>query len=469
MATLDVKSTRAKIERAVSVGPTISLDDPFAAARKIVATEYQLGIDRTIVFWQGEFHVWTGSHYRLTPTPDVREMLYLTAAETADKAPKKRNIDELVDALKAAANLSDLTRPPAWLRDQASDRDPRSFIPMANGVLIPETDQLLPATPRLFATYALPFNYDNDAPLPTAWFRFLQDLWGNDAESISLLQEWMGYLLTQRTEQQKALLLIGPKRAGKGTIARVIGELLGGANFCSPTLASLATHFGLQSLIGKLLAVVSDARLGGHADICQIAENLLRITGEDAISIPRKFLSDFTARLPTRIMILTNELPRFSDGSGALPSRFLILRLTRTFFDNEDHGLEARLFAELPAILNWALVGLDRLNNRGRFKQPAAGHELIEELEILASPIRAFVADECVIEPGASESASRLFESFRDWCRQNGRDHTGTLQTFGRDMRAVLPNMSVFRPRQSEGPRDRYYAGIRLRRVTDGA
>ena len=447
--------------------PLIRLDAPFEAARSIVAAKYQRGVDRTIVYWQSEFHVWEGSHYRLRPTPDVREMLYCTTAETADKQPKKRNIDELVDALKAASNLSDLTRPPAYLRDQTGDRCPRTFIPMKNGILIPETDELLPATPRLFATYALPFDFEPLAPPPHEWIKFLADLWGDDQESIHLLQEWMGYLLTPRTEQQKALMLIGPKRGGKGTIARIIQALLGEHNYCSPRLADLGTHFGLQGMIGKLLAVVSDARLGGNADVFALAENLLRITGEDAVSIPRKFMIDYTARLPTRIMVLTNELPRFTDGSGALPSRFLILRLTRTFFGAEDHGLESRLMTELPSILNWALTGLDRLTQRGRFVQPSAAAEMIEELELLASPVRAFLADECVIEPGATIAASHLFDAFTEWCRVNGRDHTGTAQTFGRDLRSALPNLKSTQPRQA-GNRGRHYAGVRIRRLSDG-
>jgi putative DNA primase/helicase len=464
MPTAEVLKSRETLRK---VAPMIKLDAPFEAARAIVATKYQRGPDRTLVYWQGEFYVWTGSHYSLTPTPDIREMLYHTAAETADKAPKKRNVDELLDALKAAANLSDLTRPPAYLREETGDRCPRTFIPMANGILVPDTDELLPATPRLFATYALPFAFNRLAAPPVSWTSFLADLWPGDQESIDLLQEWMGYLLTPKTEQQKAMMLIGPKRGGKGTIARIIGAMLGDQNYCSPTLGSLGTHFGLQSLIGKLLAVVSDARLGGHADICAIVENLLRITGEDAISIARKFMPDYTARLPTRIMVLTNELPRFTDGSGALPSRFLILRLTRSFYDAEDHGLESRLMAELPSILNWALTGLDRLTYRGRFVQPSAATEMVEELELLASPVRAFLADECIVEAGASIAASNLFDAFTEWCRVNGRDHTGTAQTFGRDLRSALPNLKITQPRQA-GNRGRHYEGVRVRRISDG-
>jgi putative DNA primase/helicase len=61
------------------------------------------------------------------------------------------------------------------------------------------------------------------------------------------------------------LLLIGPKRSGKGTIARMLAALVGRGHVVGPTLASLGTNFGLSPLLGRPLAVVSDARLSGNS------------------------------------------------------------------------------------------------------------------------------------------------------------------------------------------------------------
>jgi putative DNA primase/helicase len=44
----------------------------------------------------------------------------------------------------------------------------------------------------------------------------------DDVEAIETLQEWCGYCLTTDTRQQKIFLVVGPKRSGKGTIARVL-------------------------------------------------------------------------------------------------------------------------------------------------------------------------------------------------------------------------------------------------------
>jgi putative DNA primase/helicase len=41
-------------------------------------------------------------------------------------------------------------------------------------------------------------------------------------------------------------------------------------------------------------------------------------------------------KLPVRFLFLTNELPRLDDASTALASRFMVLRLTRSFFGVED-------------------------------------------------------------------------------------------------------------------------------------
>jgi hypothetical protein len=69
-------------------------------------------------------------------------------------------------------------------------------------------------------------------------------------------------MLTPDTSHQKIFALIGARRSGKGTIARVGEALLGGAaNVAHPTMDGLKTNFGLQPLINKRAAIIGDARL----------------------------------------------------------------------------------------------------------------------------------------------------------------------------------------------------------------
>lgn len=449
-------------------GEIADFGDPPAAARSIVVHRYQRVEGRTLHYWQGELHEWTGAHWGVLPQPDVRAMLYREGEPASSKPLKKKAVDDVLDALRAEANLSqrDVPSAPAWVPAQPSDPPAREVIPLRNGLLHIESRALLPATPRYFVPYSLPIDYSEETPSPEAWIEFLGSLWPEDFESAEALQEWMGYLLTADTSLQKALAIIGPPRSGKGTIARVLTQLLGESNIASPTLASLGLPFGLQALIGKTACIMSDARLGKQADIAAIAENLLRLTGEDWLSVARKFREDYTARLLARVVVLANEVPTFRDAAAALPSRFIILRTMRSFYGREDHQLDAKLTAELPGILSWALDGLHRLRQRGRFLQPRAGLDEVRLMQDLASPIGTFLREVCVLEPGAEVPVFKLYTAWRDWCKEHGRDQPGTEQTFGRDMAAAVPDLQQRRPR-IEGQRVRMYSGLRLRSPDD--
>ena len=102
-------------------------------------------------------------------------------------------------------------------------------------------------------------------------------------------------------------------RSGKGTIARVLMKLLGQNNVCGPTLSSLSTNFGLAPLIGKRLAVISDARLGGRADQSIIVERILSITGEDTLTVDWRTAMPGVDDLKSDSVMLTNQLPRLTD------------------------------------------------------------------------------------------------------------------------------------------------------------
>jgi putative DNA primase/helicase len=375
--------------------------------------------------------------------------------------PTKSKVENVIDAVRAVSNLRATQTPPCWLSSRGQP-DPFEILACRNGLLHVPTRRLLPPSPHFFTLNGLDIQFCDRAPLPEQWFRFLSQLWPADSESISVLQEWMGYLLTPRTHFQKILMLIGPKRSGKGTIARVIRMLLGDRNVCGPTLANMAEQFGLSILIGKSAAIIGDARVGGRTDTSIITERLLSISGEDPLSIPRKYLPDWNGKLSTRFMLITNELPRIEDGSGALSSRFIILSLTESFYGREDHGLLEKLTPELPGILLWALDGWARLYERGRFIEPRNNAELAQEFEDLASPVSAFLRDCCQQGENRSVSVEELYRAWRNWCLENGRDHPGNAQAFGRNLRAAISGIKIRQPR-IDGDRIRYYEGISLK------
>jgi putative DNA primase/helicase len=369
--------------------------------------------------------------------------------------------------VKGETLLSGAVESPAWLRKNP----PFPFsdvLPTSNALVhLPsfiegKAGAIQPPTPDFFCSYALDYGFDPDATHPDAWMDFLLSVWPNDGESILFLQEWMGYLLTADTRQQKIAVLIGPRRTGKGTIARTITRMIGACNVATPTLAGLSKQFGAACLIGKPVAIIGDARQSKWADWALALETILGVSGEDTITLHRKHKTDWTGRLPTRLMILSNELPRFPDASGAFASRLIVLRFTTSFEGREDRNLEAKLRAEAPGILLWAIDGWKRLRNRGGFIQPPSGDGLLTQIRELCSPVGEFIEDRCNVDQTWTIPRDELFQAWKDWCLSRNRD-PGTTESFGRQLYAAVPTLESTRPRDTTGLRYRAYKGIGLK------
>ncbi len=477
--------------------------NPHRLARLLLEGDFVHAGGVGLRYWRDEFHTWDGSAYHPAPLGEMRawvargvasefERIYhraLEAPSAGSKAPPRpaavtaRLVGDVLQALASLVMVrtSEVPNQPAWLParpDQddaglagACDWCAQEVLPARNALihlpsLMAGQTRTQPPTPCFFNAFALDYDFVPDAPEPVEWLAFLNQIWRDDPESIAALQEWFGYLLTPDTRQQKILMMVGPKRSGRGTIARVLKTLAGPSTVVNPTLAMLSRPFGLAPFIGKPIAVFPDARLSSRPDNAAIVESLLSISGEDDQTIDRKHLPVWTGKLPTRFVLISNELPRLRDVSGALAGRLIILRFTQSFFGKEDLGLLDRLHAELPGILRWAIAGWERLNRRGFFIQPGSARELVATMDELASPIAAFLRERCILEPDACCSIISLYDAWRSWCGEHGRDAVGDEHSFGRDLHAVIPGLSTSRPRSPEG-RIRTYQGVRLRTPLD--
>ena len=339
-----------------------------AVARRVLDEEFPDGL----ICQADDFYVWGDGVWEPMGSGDVESTMYhaMEGARFDGKdgnlepwRPNRSKVADVLAALKAITLLPSNKQPPCWLSDAPGLPPVRDLIPLKNGLLNVKTRELLPHNKGLFSTHLLPFDYRPDADAPR-WQAFLESLWPDDPDSINALGEMVGYLVSGRTDLQKIGLIVGPPRSGKGVLLHTLAGLLGPRNTVAPSLASLTTNFGMGSLIQKSAALIGDARFAGsRSETHTLTERLLSISGEDSVTIDRKHREHWTGQLPTRFVICSNEAPRLTDASGALASRLLTFRLTRSFLGREDLELAAKLRRELSGILNWALEGLDRLTH----------------------------------------------------------------------------------------------------------
>jgi putative DNA primase/helicase len=449
--------------------PTLRLlpspNNPMAVARELLdvneVTDHRL-------WWLGDFYTWTGTHWELWPQRAVDKWLYeqtehaffMTVGakvQQAAWAPNTRRINDLRNAL----GVGILQR-----LDQLKSDDGAGFVAFSNGVLDLKTGLLLPHTPSRFNLHSSPFEYDANATAP-AWLAFLDQVLESDESRINLLGEWFGYVLCSGTELHKIFSMFGPKRCGKGTVLRIIVALLGQRYVASPaTLDSIAGPFGQQKFIGTRLATFSDVQwVGNH--LSEAVGILLAISGEDHQDVAQKNRTEWKGKLQTRFMFAGNDRPKFSNTSGALAGRMEHLQFRISFYGREDHGLTERLMLELPGIFNWALQGWRRLQKQGgRFTQTELGTKAADDVERNASPVSAFVKDECAIVPGARIKLDDLHREFLRWRATERMDSAVTITTasLSRNLLSAFPTISTDREGSArQGNRTYWVNGIRLR------
>jgi len=473
LRSLIFKVNQKQRKEALDRGEIILENGSMNHARVFLDSMYSSEEGYTLVHYADEFYSHVGTHYEIIEELTVRSKLY-TFLDKCKKSGKKgalepfnpspASVSATLDAIKSLTHLPNHanTKPPIWLEKYANDQpEAKDLISLKNGIFHLKDYTVLPHSLGFFTPNSLPFEYKPDAQCPN-WLKFLNSLWPDDYESIMTLQEMMGYILSGDTKQQKFFNIIGPRRSGKGTINKVLVELLGQHNTVAPQLEELCDTFGLQPWLGKLLASFTDAR-APERNRSAVVSQLLRIVGGDTVTVNRKNKEAWNGYLPTRIVVYSNEVLQLTENSNALTGRMVVLKMTKSFFDNEDTELYPRLAKELSGIFNWAMEGLKRrLERGGHFIQPESGRHLLELMAELGNPIGSFVEDVLEYDPVDSVPKDDVFACYKRWALSKSIP-PGTELAFKRRFLAATQEHQIdVDIDRTNGGRVHIYRGIRL-------
>jgi len=476
------------------IAPLEADDDPHRLARVFLeqncwSIEFA---STTLRFWRQEWHLWNGRAYvRLDPT-DLTGLVNKAIKDEFDRlniVAQERDGDDLeakpayvrkvsrglvldvIAAIQGQCSLPSDQEAPFWISGKGPWPASEGFATGSGIIHLAslvdgKPDNLYPTTPDFFSPnavhYGFPENDPTKCPTPVHWHEFLNSLWADDYQQIQLLQEWMGYCLLPDTAQQKLLLFIGPKRSGKGTIARTLTQLVGENNVVNPRLSQFDKEYGMWPLVGKTVAIIGDARLSGRTDTAEIVETLLSISGEDKQTVNRKHMSYVHTRLRTRFTILSNAMPDLQDTSGAFHSRCLLLETKQSFEGRENKNLEQELLAELPGILVWAIQGWARLRERGHFEQPESSKNALKQFEYLTSPMKKFIDEFCIVGSDEWVNVDTAYGAYCDFCKSN-RIIIKPKPVFARDLKSVINHMHTTQRRDKSGERFRVFEGFRMK------
>ncbi|MGL4753495.1 MAG: phage/plasmid primase, P4 family [Aeromonadaceae bacterium] len=355
----------------------------------------------------GQPHWWTGRNWEVVEQQEMRRQIGITmvGGVKATQGRVKATAEVIVDHLQHIQLPLD---------------DKRVYF--QNGVLDPLTGQLAPHNILNGNMTTLSVDYAPGAASPI-WQSWLLDIFASEPERIELLQEMIGWCLCRHTLGiEKAMIFLGPRRAGKGTVIRVLKALLGPS---APPFrfAALDNDKSLSMLRRTNVAIDSDAAEPQRQDAKQVAGLFRTITSNEEIQVKLLYTqTPWAGPLGTKLLLAANSIPHMGDDSGATAGRWTPLVFDKSFFGCEDPELFDRLATELPAIAAWAAEGLRRLAVRGRFVLPQSSIDATDRATSSGSPITGFIDDNLEFAAGHRATDSQLYNNYMMWASANGVD-----------------------------------------------
>ena len=324
--------------------------DPMRSARQLVAARFIDDEQRRLLHWHRDtFWLFKSGRYKCADDyirAEVWKFLETARLDAKGEPPFKptsSNVSNVIDALDSICYLDGGVDPPAWLDDTGDLPNASELLPCRQRSPAPPDRRTNSANAELFQPRRLRRSIRPRSTGARAMARLPQTIVRRRRETIATLQDWFGYTLAPDTSQQKMLMIVGPTRSGKGTIARVNTGLIGFDSVAPHTDITADYSSGWNRLSAERSPSSPMRVSSGRTDQAIIIERLLSLSGEDGVEVSRKFKKAWTMRLPMRFMLLTNELPRLTDSSSALAKRFIMLVLVHSFYGQENPTLAASL------------------------------------------------------------------------------------------------------------------------------
>ena len=297
----------------------------------------------------------------------------------------------------------------------------------------------------------LPVEYQPDAPAPTKWLEFLDNLL--IPEDILTLQEYLGYLLIPSTKAQKMLVMTGKGGEGKSRIGLLLKKLFGEASHSESILRIETNRFASANLEYKLVMVDDDLNMVALPETRNIKSI---VTAEDRLCIERKNKLAVQGLLYVRFICFGNgnlvAAHDDSDGFNRKDSRFTYIRNSIFAICNPTNvandinvGLRWRrqilitvkdrdparvdnpflieeLSEERPGILLWMLEGLHRLlANRYQFTISERSIQNLEAAMADSDNLTQFMQASAYVrfKPDTEERSTYLYRAYTKWCEDN--------------------------------------------------
>ncbi|EAA8303660.1 DNA primase [Salmonella enterica] len=181
---------------------------------------------------------------------------------------------------------------------------------------------------------------------PHFW-RWLDRAAGGKPEKCDVILAALFMVLANRYDWQLFLEVTGPGGSGKSILAEIATLLAGEDNATSADIDTLEDPRKRASLIGfSLIRLPDQEKWSGDG------AGLKAITGGDAVSVDPKYQNPYSTHIPAVILAVNNNPMRFTDRSGGVSRRRVIIHFPEQIAPEErDPQLRDKIARELAVIV----------------------------------------------------------------------------------------------------------------------
>jgi len=328
---------------------------------------------------------------------------------------------------------------------------PANLINTESGPLDLETLKIVPAPDDVLFLNKIPVKYDPTASCPKI-LKFLSEI--VNPEDIPLIQEVAGYCLYRKYFLHRAVMLLGSGANGKSTLLNLIRSLVGHNNSKSISLQELIyDRFATADLFGALVNIYADipttklTRTG----------TFKMLVGEDMIRGQRKHRDPFDFWNYAKQLFSANELPPTDDLSEAWWRRWILIKFPNSFPEDgpntDPHLLEKLTMPEeRSGFLNWAIVGLKRLLENGKFTMTKTRREIEEMWVAQSDSLRAFALKFADYNAETAVIKEDFMAAYFSFCKDEELPAVDA-SVVGRRLPTIVPRVFSERPKLGERQR----------------
>ncbi|MGO9992854.1 MAG: phage/plasmid primase, P4 family [Steroidobacteraceae bacterium] len=291
---------------------------------------------------------------------------------------------------------------------------------VANGTLNLRTSELQPHRREDLISNIVEIAFDPQAECER-WDAFLWRVTDCNDDLYAYLRRFVGYLLVGDMSDQSLHFLYGLGANGKSVFCEVLMRLLGEyAIAVSPDLIMLRRHGGIPNDVARLrgvrAALMNETSQGARFDEAKLKD----LTGGDTLTA--RFLHEefFDFRPTHRIVIRGNHKPAINGTDEGIWRRLRLVPFTVTIPEDErDHQLLSKLEAELPGILNWALLGCREWQAEG-LRPPPVIADAVRAYREESDTLGRFIAECCEVRKLAQIKSSAFFKRYQEFAEHAG-------------------------------------------------